>query len=151
MPPGVGSTTTGLPQTRRAPPALRRTGLVVDFLVSKSKQPRSGGPFPFKETAPKGAIRRIRILMRSRSANAPKRSGRFYRRVPVELGLHQSGGCRHRCRRLYRLVGGCRHLCRRLYRLVGPDVTLREHRGCAPSSSHIKQSSGIFSRESMIP
>ena len=144
MPPGASSTTaTGLPQARRAHRHCHepRTGFVVDF--SKSKEPRSGDPFPFQESAPKGAIRRIKISMRSRSAHAPKRSGRFYPRVPVELGLHQSGGCRHRCRRLYRLVG--------------PDVTLREHRRCAsghcgPSrSSHIKQSSGICSRESMFP
>lgn len=61
----------GLPQTqtRRAQPALRRTGFVIDLLVTKSKRPRSGGPFSFKETA-KGAIRRIRVLM---EVEAPRR------------------------------------------------------------------------------
>lgn len=63
MPPGAGSITIGLPQTRRAQPAaLRRTGFVVDLVVTKSKGARSGGPFSFKETA-KGAIRRVRVLM----------------------------------------------------------------------------------------
>lgn len=93
----------------RAEPALRRTGFAVDFWFQSPKRRYLLGPS--KETA-KGAITRVSVLsFINRSANAPKRSGRFHSLVTVELGLHytEAAAAGTYCRvRVSAPIPGCR-------------------------------------------